>query len=159
MQAPPAFPDDKTVGAVGSVARVPIELTEEMRTRLASALADGHPVVAASVDEQGQPKLSYFGSTHVHGADQLAIWVRSPTSGTLQRIEQNPRMSFLYRHPTDRVRWIFEGRARRTDDPAERQRVYDETPEFERALDPDVKGVAVVIDVDAVTGRDVDMRR
>ena len=136
-----------------------IELTDEMRTRLASALSDGYPVVAASVDPDGQPKLSFFGSTHVHSADQLALWVRNPEGGTLRRIETNPRMSFLYRNPVDRVRWVFEGRARRVEDSAERQRIYDETPEFERNMDADMRGVAVVVDLDAVTGRDLDMRR
>ncbi len=136
-----------------------IELTDEMRTRLASALTDGQPVLAASVDERGQPKLSYFGSTHVHRPDQLAIWVRDPAGGTLRRIAANPRMSFLYRHPADRVRWVFEGRARRVDESDERDEIFDAAPEFERAMDPDRKGVAVVIDLDSVTGRDLDMRR
>ena len=136
-----------------------IKLTDEMRARLGSALADGHPVVAASVDAGGQPKLSYFGSTHVHSDDQLAIWVRNPAGGTLTRIEHNPRMSFLYRHPTERVRWIFEGRARRVDEPEERTRIFQAIPELEQMMDADMKGVAVVIDLDSVSGRDVDMRR
>jgi hypothetical protein len=136
-----------------------IELTDEMRTRLANALTDGHPVVVATVAGDGQPKLSYYGSTHVHSTDQLALWVRNPEGGTLQRIATNPRMTLLYRDPVAKVRWVFEGRARRVDDAAERDRVYDETPEFERAMDADKKGVAVVVELDAVTGRDVDMRR
>lgn len=136
-----------------------IELTDEMRTRLANALTDGHPVVVATVAGDGQPKLSYYGSTHVHSADQLAIWVRNPEGGTLQRIGTNPRMTLLYRDPVAKVRWVFEGRARRVDDAAERDRVYDETPEFERAMDAEKKGVAVVVDLDVVTGRDLDMRR
>jgi uncharacterized pyridoxamine 5'-phosphate oxidase family protein len=134
-------------------------LTEEMRTRLASALTDGCPVVVATVDGDGQPKLSYYGSTHVHADDQLAIWVRNPEGGTLRRIEANPRMTLLYRNPVEKVRWIFEGRARRVDDEAERDRIYDETPELERLMDADRNGVAVVVDLDAVTGRDLDMRR
>lgn len=136
-----------------------IELTDEMRTRLASALTDGHPVVVATVADDGQPKLSYYGSTHVHSTDQLALWVRNPEGGTLRRITTNPRMTLLYRDPVAKIRWVFEGRARRVDDATERDRVYDETPEFERAMDAEKKGVAVIIDVDAVTGRDLDMRR
>jgi hypothetical protein len=136
-----------------------IELTDDMRTRLANALTDGHPVIVATVAEDGQPKLSYYGSTHVHSPDQLALWVRNPEGGTLQRIASNPRMTLLYRDPVAKVRWVFEGRARRVDDAAERDRVYDETPEFERAIDAEKHGVAVVVDLDAVTGRDLDMRR
>ena len=130
-----------------------------MRTRLASALGDGAPVIAASVDADGQPKLSFFGSTHVYSSDQLAIWVRDPNAGTLKRIAANPRMSFLYRNPTERVRWVFEGRARRVDDDAVRTQVYDAIPQFEQQMDADRKGVAVVIDVDLVTGRNLEMRR
>ena len=81
-----------------------MELLDEMRTRLATALVDGNPVIAATVDESGQPKLSFFGSTHVHSPDQLALWVRNPEAGTLSRLAANPRMSFLYRHAADRVR-------------------------------------------------------
>lgn len=136
-----------------------IELTDEMRNRLANALTDGHPVVVATVAGNGQPKLSYYGSTHVHSTDQLALWVRNPEGGTLERIATNPRMTLLYRDPVAKVRWVFEGRARRVDVAAERDRVYDETPEFERAMDADKRGVAVVVDLDAVTGRDLVMRR
>jgi predicted pyridoxine 5'-phosphate oxidase superfamily flavin-nucleotide-binding protein len=136
-----------------------IELTDEMRTRLASALTDGYPVVAATVDADGQPKLSFFGSTHVHSDDQLAFWVRDPEGGTLRRLAENPRISFLYRHPAEKVRWVFEGRARRVDEADERARVYDESAELERLMDAERKGVAVVVDLDAVTGRGVEMRR
>lgn len=136
-----------------------IELTDEMRTRIGAAFTDGYPVIAASVDEEGQPKLSFFGSAHVHRSDQLAIWVRDPAGGTVRRIGTNPRMAFLYRNPVDRVRWVFEGRARAVDDAPERDEIYEAIPEFEQAMDPDRKGVAVVIDLDAVTGRDLDMRR
>lgn len=136
-----------------------IVLSAEMRERLATALADGCPVVAATVDSDGQPKLSFFGSTHVHRDDQLAIWVRDPEGGTLRRLATNRRMSFLYRNPAARVRWVFEGRARRVDDPDERDEIYDETPEFERAMDAGRKGVAVVVDLDRVMGRDLLMER
>ena len=138
-----------------------IELTDEMRDRLASALDDGCPVVVATVDEVGQPKLSFYGSTHVHGPDQLAIWVRNPEGGTLRRIAANPRMSLLYRNPAAKVRWLFEGRAHRVpeEDVALRDRVYDETPELERLMDAEKAGVAVIVDLDLVTGRGLEMRR
>ena len=40
-----------------------------------------------------------------------------------------------------------------------RDRVYEETPEFERLMDADKNGVAVIVELDVVTGRDLDMRR
>src|SRR4051812_42933901 len=120
-----------------------------MRSRLATALTDGCPVVAATVDADGQPKLAFFGSTHVHSAVQVAIWVRGPAGGTLRRLRAHPRISYLYRSPGERVRWVFEGRVRVvSDDPGQRARVYDESHENERSMDPEQRGVAVVIDVD-----------
>ena len=136
-----------------------IELTEEMRTRLASALTDGCPVIAASVDANGQPKLAFYGSTHVHDADHLALWARNPASGLFDRIAANPRMSFLYRHPADRVRWLFEGRASVVTDEAIANAVFDAIPPFEQAMDAERRGRAVVIELDLVTGRDLLMER
>jgi hypothetical protein len=111
------------------------------------------------VDEEGQPKLTFFGSAHAHSHDQLAVWVRNPEGGTLRRIAHNPRMSFLYRHPTDRVRWVFEGRAHRVEDGVIRDAIYEAIPALEQAMDAERRGVAVVIDLELVSGRDLEMRR
>jgi hypothetical protein len=138
---------------------VVIELSAEMATRLSTALVDGCPVIAASVDADGQPKLAFYGSTHVHDADHLALWARNPESGLFDRIAANPRMSFLYRHPTDRIRWVFEGRAAVVTDEAVAGAVYDAIPAFEQSVDPDRKGRAIIIEVDRVTGRDLSMER
>jgi hypothetical protein len=136
-----------------------IELTDEMRERLSNALVDGCPVVAASVEPDGSPKLSFYGSCQVFSKDQLAIWHRQPDAGLIPRLESNDKMAFLYRHPTERVSWQFFGRARVVPDAEIRERVYDAMPEIEKLLDKDRKGQAVIIDLDRVTGRDVDMRR
>ncbi len=136
-----------------------IELTQEMRKRLANALDDGYPVVAASVEPDGYPKLSFYGSTQVFSDDQLAIWHRKPDGGLIDRIVENPRMAFMYRHGIDRVAWQFYGHAHVDDDREIRDRVYDAMPEIERLLDPDRKGRAIIIDVDRVVGRNLEMRR
>jgi len=136
-----------------------IELTDEMRERLSSALADGYPVTAASIDPSGYPKLSFFGSAQVFSNDQLAVWHRKPEGGLLDRIVDHPHMSFLYRHGGDRTSWQFYGRAHVDDSDETRRRVYDAMPEIERLLDPERKGRAVIVDVDRVTGRNLEMRR
>ena len=136
-----------------------IELTDEMRERLANALQDGCPVIAASVQADGYPKLSFYGSTQVYSADQLAIWHRDPQSGLIARLPENPRMAFMYRHPQDRVFWQFFGRARVVDDEAVREQVYEAMPPIEQMLDSERKGRVILIDIDRVVGRDVDMRR
>ena len=136
-----------------------IELGAEMRERLAAAMDEGVPIVLASVDDGGAPHLSFYGSTHVHSADQLAVWVRDPAGGLLQRIRTNPNVALMYRNPAARLAWQFTGRARPVDDPDEARRVYDESPEIERGRDPERLGRAVVVDVDRVRGRDLMMVR
>ena len=136
-----------------------IELTEEMRERIASALMDGFPVVAASVEPDGYPKLSFYGSTQVFSDDQLAIWHRQPEGGLIDRLDDNPRMAFMYRHAKDRTFWQFYGRARIDDSAETRERVYANMPEIERMLDPDKKGRPIIIDVDRVVGRGIEMKR
>jgi len=131
-----------------------IQLTDDMGDLLASALSDGYPVVAASVDADGQPHLSFFGTTQVFGPEQLAIWVRNPSASSfLRRIAENPRVSLLYRNSAARVMYQFHGVGRPSADEDVRQRVFDQSPEVERSLDPDRRGVAVLIDVDLVRGR------
>lgn len=44
------------------------------------------------------------------------------------------------------------GRARVIDDPNDRAKVYERSPAVERNMDPRVRGVAVVMDVDSVVG-------
>ena len=46
----------------------------------------------------------------------------------------------------------FAGRARVMSDPAERNQVFKAAPERERKGDPDRKGLAVVIELDKVSG-------
>jgi predicted pyridoxine 5'-phosphate oxidase superfamily flavin-nucleotide-binding protein len=130
-----------------------IHLTDDMRERLASALADRSPVVAASVDSDGQPHLSFYGTTQVYGPGQLAIWVRDPASSFMQRIASNPHVAFMYRNAAERIMYQFHGQARLVADEEVRQHVFDHSPEVERGLDPDRLGVAVLIDVDQVKGR------
>jgi predicted pyridoxine 5'-phosphate oxidase superfamily flavin-nucleotide-binding protein len=130
-----------------------IQLTDDMRDRLSSALVDKSPVVAASVDADGQPHLAFYGTSQVYGPDQLAVWVRDPGSSFLRRIAGNPRVAFMYRNAADRVMYQFHGRARPVADEDVRRRVFDNSPEVERGLDPDRRGVAVLIDVDQVKGR------
>jgi uncharacterized pyridoxamine 5'-phosphate oxidase family protein len=68
-------------------------------------------------------------------------------------------MAFLYRNQKERVGWQFMGRARVDDDQQVRDQVYEAIPDIEKMFDPDRNGVAVIIDLDRVSGRDIDMRR
>jgi hypothetical protein len=116
------------------------------------ALANGTPVVVAYVDERGQPRLSFRGSTQVFSDDQLAIWVRNAEGGMLRALAANPRLTLLYRSTQPRMLFTFEGRGHVDAAEATRRTVYEQAPEPERNADPERKGVAVIIDLDRVTG-------
>ena len=130
-----------------------IKLTDEMREKIGNALDDGFPVVTSSVNPDGQPTISFYGSTQVFSSDQLAVWVRSREEGLVTRIPHNPRMAFLYRNTTERLGWQIHGRARLVDDPAIAQQIYDNAPQRERDSDSEQQGSAVIIDVDRVIAR------
>ena len=133
---------------------MPIQLTDEMRERIGSAVDDRLPVISASVNAEGQPSIAFYGSTQVYSGDQLAIWVRNrERSGLLKRLPDSPRMALLYRNPAERIGWQFHGRAHIEDDAAVCQAVYDAAPEGERNADPEMLGIAVIIDVDSVIQR------
>ncbi len=130
-----------------------IVLSGEMRAAVDNALDDGCPVISTSVDADGRPSLSFYGSTQVHADDQLAIWVRNPAGRFLRRIAANPHVAFLYRNPEQRQLWQFQGRARVVEDPGTRDAIYERSNKLERDRDPDRIGVAVVIDLDRVLER------
>ena len=130
-----------------------IELTEEMRERIGGALMEGNPVIAASVEANGQPTIAFYGTAQVYSADQLAIWVKNPEAGLLKRLPTSSRMAFLYRNPQRRIGWQFHGRARVAADPEVRATVFANAPELERQQDPEQLGTAVLIDIDRVIAR------
>jgi len=128
-----------------------IELTDEIREHINGALMAGNPMILASVDPAGKPRLSFRGSTQVFSADQLGFWARNAEGSTMESIGKNPHVALMYRHPAQRVILQFAGRARVAGG-ADRDRVYDLAPEFEQKADPEKKGVAVIFDLDKVEG-------
>ena len=130
-----------------------IKLTDEMREALANALADRAPVILAYVAPDGQPNVSFRGTTQVHSDDQIAIWARNPEGGLLKGIAANPKIALLYRNPETRIAWQFQGRAHLEEDEQVRSTVYDSSPEVERNADPERKGKAILLDVDRVIQR------
>jgi hypothetical protein len=125
-----------------------------MRLAVNGALVNRTPITVAYVDRIGQPHLSLRGTTQVFSEDQLAIWIRNAEGGLLSAIESNPRLTLLYRDPATRTTYQFYGRGRsdRADETADH--VYSNSPEVERNLDPQRRGIAVIIDLDKVEGRD-----
>jgi hypothetical protein len=130
----------------------PLNLTGEIATAIDGAALRGHPVAVAFVRDDGSPSVTFRGGTYVHSPTQLAIWVRKRDTGLAAAITERPRVSLLFfevEGPGPRFLSI-EGRARVA--PELDQEVYDAIVEPERQRDPERQGVAVVVEVDSVTG-------
>jgi hypothetical protein len=130
----------------------PIVLPEALRRRIDNALAERHPMLVAYVDTQAQPVLSFRGSVQVFSDDQLAMWIRSAEGGFIQAIRANPRIALMYRDEDAKATYQFQGRARVTSAPADRQAIFDRALAVERAHDFAMLGAAVVVDLDRVEG-------
>ncbi len=130
-----------------------IELSDEWKQAINSALADGFPTVWSSVGSNGQPYLSFFGTTQAYGDDALAIWMRTPERGFLQRIAENPQVSMLFRNPNRKLAMQVHGEARRVDDQAVKDLVYNQASEVEQRADPDRAGTAVVVEITRIIQR------
>jgi len=50
-----------------------IDLTGEIAEHVNGALVAGNPMVLASVDREGRPRLSFRGSTQAYSKDQLGF--------------------------------------------------------------------------------------
>ncbi len=130
----------------------PIDLNDTIKEAVNHALEQAKPIVVAYVDEQGQPRLSFRGSTQVYSKDQLAIWVRNPEGGLQKALAKNPRLTLLYRSPEPRMMFNFVGHAHFDSGEDVRKKVYETAPQSEQNADRDRKGMALIIDLDRVTG-------
>jgi hypothetical protein len=130
----------------------PVELNDTIKDALATALTDGKPVVVAYVDESGQPKLSFRGSTQVYSPTQVAIWVRNPEGGLQRALAANPRVTLLYRSPEPRMMLNIQGRGHFDSSDTVRSKVYESSPQSEQNADRERKGMALIIDVDRLNG-------
>jgi hypothetical protein len=134
-----------------------LTLTDDLKQRINNAYANGTPIIIGYVNEDRQPSMSFRGSTQVYSDTQLAVWARNPDGGLVKAMDTNPNVTLLYRDPNpaggpSRSIITFRGRGRVDRSDAVRRTVYDNSPEPERAADKEQRGVAVIIDLDSVSG-------
>ena len=129
-----------------------IDITGDVADFIDSAFERKSPIVLAYTGADGAPRVSYRGTLQSHGADCLAVWARNPEGGLLKAIQSNPRVSLLGSDFNVPAHYLFEGRARRSDDENVRRLVFDRSPEQERKIDAGRRGAAVIIDLDVVRG-------
>jgi pyridoxine/pyridoxamine 5'-phosphate oxidase len=130
---------------------VGVVLDDELKGIINGALSEHTPMVLASVDVEGRPRLTFRGSIQTFSDDQIGFWARNPGGGTMDNIAANPHVSMIMRNPETRVVLQLSGRARRVEG-AERDQVYANAPEFEQRADAEKKGAAVIVDLDRVEG-------
>lgn len=143
-----------------------IEITEQMKTCIESAPAEGVHCLVATADPDGWPQIAPKGSVIVHDAQTLAYWDRV-LGTTLDNLARNPRMTVYYRNPARRdelpggAGWRFFGTAEVLREGPVRDQVMARTPRAELDRDPERKGAAVLIHIERITdvsGRTVQER-
>ena len=135
---------------------MPIAMTELHAHFLAQAFEDGAVPLVGTASKDGDPQISPKGTVAVLDPETLCFWERSYRS-SYHALEENPRILVYCRNPK-RAKELpfrngalrFRGAARGAGDEATRQRVWDLSPEAERARDPEKKGVAIPVRVDLI---------
>jgi hypothetical protein len=133
-----------------------IDLTGDIAAAIDGAVTRGATPTLAYVRPDGSPAVSFRGSTQVHGPKNLAIWARKPDDGLAAAIAENPRVAIAYFSPDGPgARFLsIEGRARVA--PEANDEVFAGMVELEQQFDAERNGVAVVIEVDSVSGAGAD---
>lgn len=129
-----------------------VKLTDELKKLVDNALATRHPMILAYGGPDGQPILSFRGSTQSFSDDQLAIWVRNSDGLFLDSIGANPKVALMYRDEETKATYQFQGRAKVSTDEEARRRIYEQMAEAERNHDYARTGIALIIDLDRVEG-------
>lgn len=125
-------------------------LTQEVKDLVDGALDSGNPLLLAVVNHERRPILSFRGSIQTYDDERIGLWVRNVQGQTIDAIKQNPNVALMFRSPNAVLQ--FHGHARLTTDPVERGRVFDKSPARERDADPERKGIAIIIDIEEVSG-------
>jgi hypothetical protein len=122
---------------------MPLVLDDELKGLINNALSERTPMIVASVDPEGRPRMTFRGSIQAFSKDQVGFWARNAEGSTMSNIATNPNVSMLMRNPDTRVVLNLTGRARLAVG-AERDRVYDNAPEIERRADAEKKGAGAL---------------
>jgi Pyridoxamine 5'-phosphate oxidase len=131
-----------------------LRLTSAIKAAVNGALDNSTPMMIAYRDEAGEIHLSFRGTIQSHGDDQLALWARDPEGGLPRNIADRPQVTLFYHDPASRTTYTFYGRARAERDPAARTAIFENSHPREQQADFRRRGVAIVVDVDRVEGRD-----
>jgi hypothetical protein len=135
-----------------------LRLTDEIKQTVNEAyVPNDRPILMATIDDDGRPNMTWRGSVIAYSDTQLGVWARNAEGGTARTLEAHPDVMLVYRESggpgqRSRVTLNFRGKARVDNSEAARRGVYDTMPQRERDSDPEMKGVAIIVDLESVTG-------
>lgn len=135
-----------------------LKLTPELQRIINEAyVPNDRPFIMAHVDEQGLPSMSWRGSVSALNETQIGVWARHADGATVKALAKRPDVMLAYREsggPGQRSRVILNIRGKARVDRSEQARrlVYDTMPQRERDGDPEMQGVAIIVDLESATG-------
>jgi hypothetical protein len=132
----------------------PLRLTPEIKAAVNGALDNQTPMLIAYLDGAEQIHLSFRGTIQAYSDDQLGLWARDPEGGLPSNIAARPKVTLFYHDAARRTTYTFYGRARIAADPETRALIFDNSHPREQQVDFRRRGVAIVVDLDRVEGRD-----
>lgn len=133
---------------------VPLRLTNEIKNAVNGALDNQTPMLIAYTDRSEQIHLSFRGTVQAQSDTTLALWARDPRGGLPRHIAVRPTVTLFYHDPAGRTSYTFYGKARVEDEPAARAAIFENSHPRERQMDFRRRGVAIVVDLDKVEGRE-----
>jgi hypothetical protein len=136
----------------------PLRLTPEITAAVDGALDNQTPMLIAYLDDAEQIHLSFRGTIQAYSDDQLALWARDPEGGLPRNIGARPRVTLFYHDPARRTTYTFYGRAHVAAEPRVRAAIFQNSHPRERQADFRRRGVAIVVDLDRIEGRDASGR-
>lgn len=129
-----------------------LKLGPELTQVINDAASKGLTILVAAVDLDMQPRLSLRGSLSVLDNTTIGFWARNVGGSTATSLEAHPKLTLFYRDPPNRQNLTLYGRGRIATDEATRRKVFDQAIPAEQRLDPEMKGGAIVVELDAVEG-------
>jgi Pyridoxamine 5'-phosphate oxidase len=129
-------------------------LTQEIAAAVNGALDNQTPMLIAYLDGDEQIHLSFRGTIQAYSDDQIALWARDPEGGLPRNIAVRPKVTLFYHDPGRRTSYTFYGRARVVADAAARAAIFENSHPREQQTDFRRRGVAIVVDLDKIEGRD-----
>lgn len=154
------FADDKIIRVEQqtfpprALAPRPLRLTQEIVAAVNGALDNQTPMLIAYLDGQEQIHVSFRGTIQAYADDQIALWARDPEGGLPRNIAARPKVTLFYHDPGRRTSYTFYGRARVVAEAAARATIFENSHPREQQTDFRRRGVAIVVDLDKIEGRD-----